>query len=163
MPVTPFHFGPGLFCKGLAPQHFSLAAFVVTETLVDVETLVNLGLRNWPVHDRFHTLVGSISMGLAASAGIFLAGRVLPKCVTKHCVSRAATSEVSLSGVVLGGLAGGVTASLLDAVMHGDVMPFWPLTRANPLHGMLGLGWLHWGCVAAGVAGAILLLWRGSK
>jgi hypothetical protein len=163
MPFTPFHFGPGLLVKGIAPCNFSLSAFVVTETLIDVETLVNLHQQHWPVHDRLHTLSGSLSIGLVVGVSTFLAGRMLTRRFRGLERKASVRSEISLLGTMLGGLIGGVTGSLLDAVMHDDVEPFWPLSAQNPLHELVGFGVLHWGCVLSGIAGVSLLWWRGFK
>jgi hypothetical protein len=37
VPVTPFHFGPGILSKGLFPARFSAASFVLAQILIDVE------------------------------------------------------------------------------------------------------------------------------
>ena len=59
--------------------------------------------------------------------------------------------------VLLGGLAGGLGQTLLDALMHADLRPFWPVAGANPWLGTVDLGVLHSACLAAGAAGLVVL------
>ncbi len=44
--------------------------------------------------------------------------------------------------------------------MHRDARPFWPMTAANPMLGVVGLGTLHLACVLLGLAGLIGLAFR---
>ena len=38
MAATPFHFGPGLLIKAAAPRQFSMAAYSLTQVVIDIET-----------------------------------------------------------------------------------------------------------------------------
>lgn len=38
MPITPFHFGPGLLGKGLLPAKLSVTAFVAAQIVIDCES-----------------------------------------------------------------------------------------------------------------------------
>ena len=44
-----------------------------------------------------------------------------------------------------------------DAVIHGDMQPFWPLTSSNLLLGLIGVGALHIVCLVLGFFGIVLL------
>lgn len=61
---------------------------------------------------------------------------------------------------IAGGLIGGVTHSLLDAIMHVDVQPFRPFLDGNPPLRVISLTHLHLACVVAALVGAGLLLRR---
>ena len=37
MPATPYHFGPGLLIKAAAPRQFSMAAYSLTQVVIDLE------------------------------------------------------------------------------------------------------------------------------
>ena len=52
---------------------------------------------------------------------------------------------------------------LLDGIMHADVEPFWPLTRANGLLGLMSVQAMHWFCLGSGVAGALLAVFVGTR
>jgi len=49
MPFTPYHFGPGLFVKGLAARWFSWIAFVAVQVVIDCETLYYLERPEYPI------------------------------------------------------------------------------------------------------------------
>ena len=75
MPITPFHFGPGLLVKGLAPRAFSLTTFVAAQIVIDFESLYHLVRRDWPVHRTMHTLVGGTTVGIAVAVAILIVSR----------------------------------------------------------------------------------------
>ncbi len=82
MPLTPFHFGPGLLAKACSPRRFWLSSFVVANVLIDVEVLYFLYHRSPPLHRTLHTYAGGLGMGLVAAAATFLVAtfgtRLLP-------------------------------------------------------------------------------------
>lgn len=165
MPFTPFHFGPGLFAKSLAPRHFSWGAFIVSQVVIDIETLHYMLQRTYPIHRFLHTFLGATTAGLLIGAILIglksLVRRVTPPA-SDH-LKRYGTSveaEFSSVGLFVGSLVGGVTHPLLDGIMHRDVRPLAPWSDANPLLGLVGLGTLHLGCLVFGVAGMIVVAIR---
>ena len=159
MPFTPFHFGPGLLVKGLAPDRFSWTAFAATQVVIDCETLYYMVHREYPIHRDLHTFVGATVAGLG-TAGMLLGIRQLVPGLVRRAEDSVASirSEISTAGILAGGIIGGVSHPLLDGLMHPDIRPFAPWTDANPLLGVVGLGALHLGCVVAGMIG-LMLLW----
>ena len=154
MPVTPFHFGVGLLCKGGAPARVSLGAFILSQVLIDLESGYFLFVaREWPVHRWAHTFALSALIGLGAGVIACLGARV----VTQGASDAAWSSEVGLWPAMTGGLLGGLTHPLLDGLMHADIRPFLPLSEENPLLGLIGLAELHLFCVGAGLTGLVLL------
>ena len=75
MPVTPFHFGPGLLLKACAPRQISLTSFVATQVVIDIESGYHLFRGDWPVHRWAHSLVISGLLGLSTGLLIWLAAR----------------------------------------------------------------------------------------
>lgn len=146
MPVTPFHFGPGVLLKAAAPQRVSLTAFAAANVAIDVESVANILLGRFPVHATLHTFLAATAVGLAVGVAVGTAGRV----------RRSASPELGRWPALVGGLLGGASHPLLDGIMHADIRPFLPLTEANPLVRLVGVGTLHGLCVAAGAVG---LLW----
>lgn len=147
MPITPFHVGPGLLLKGLAPRHVSLTAFVAANVVIDAEVVVNLLAGRSRLHAELHTLGGAVAAGLVAGWAVAAVGRRYV----------GASAETDLRPALLGGLAGGLGQTLLDALMHADLRPFWPVAGANPWLGTVDLGVLHSACLAAGAAGLVVL------
>lgn len=164
MPFTPFHFGPGLLVKGLAPRRFSWAAFVAAQVLIDCETLYYILRHEYPLHRELHTFAGAASAGLG-TALILLGLRRLAPGLAGRLESSAPClkSEASKAGIVAGGLIGGASHPFLDGLMHGDIRPFAPWTDANPLLGAVGLGALHLSCLAAALIGAALIWARFNR
>ena len=58
MPFTPFHFGPGFLIKVLLQRHFSFLVFVLTQVLIDLETLFFMWAGQYPLHRILHTYIG---------------------------------------------------------------------------------------------------------
>lgn len=164
MPITPFHFGPGLALKAIAPRSFSWTAFVAAQVFIDCETLYYILTRQYPLHREMHTFVGATAAGLAAGCLLSAIVRGVPRIDERICGrARSIRSEISARGLVIGGLIGGASHPLLDGMMHPDIRPFAPWTDLNPLLGMISLGTLHLGCMIAGMAGVALLWMRSSR
>lgn len=168
MPVTPFHIAPGVLVKALLPGAFSLSVFAATQIVVDLETSYFALQGRWPAHRTLHTLPGALLVGLALAV-ISRRWRRSFRQVTGAATRRMKipeawhAAETSTLGVLAGALIGAIVASLLDALMHTDIAPFWPFSRANPLLGILDLLVLHGLCLLAGIAGVFLLARRMSR
>jgi membrane-bound metal-dependent hydrolase YbcI (DUF457 family) len=158
MPFTPFHFGPAVLLKALAPRYVSLTAFVASQVAIDLESGYHLLQGNWPVHRLAHTLLVSTLIGVAMGTGVWFAGRQL-----RVVPGVELEPELGPLPAHAGGLLGGLSHSVLDAIMHADVQPFWPFTRSNSLLGALDLAQLHLFCMAAGAAGALVLICKRAR
>ena len=155
MPVTPFHLGPGVLAKAVAPRAVSFVAFTVANVAIDVESVVNLFLGRSPVHAALHTLGGALAVGALAGWAVGAVGR------WRGWTSAEWRSQPALAG----GLLGGLSQTALDAIMHADLAPLAPVTDANPLLRVVGLDVLHLACVvtgALGLAGLWLRQWRAT-
>ncbi|MFO0983079.1 MAG: DUF4184 family protein [Planctomycetota bacterium] len=155
MPFTPYHFGPGLLLKALLREHFSFAAYTVTQVVIDVETLYHLQRREWPVHRVLHTcVVGSLAGAAIGGALAAVAPRVLPPSFVRDPdVARDLRRHCAL----VGGIIGGASHALVDAIMHRDVTALWPFSNAHVLHGLLAWPTIHALCIASGAIGLALL------
>jgi hypothetical protein len=161
MPVTPFHFGIGLLGKGLLPARVSVAAFVVSQIVIDCETAYYLFVaQEWPVHRWAHTLLVGTSVGVVCGLAWGFAGHLWRMHADRR---RSLASELATLPSLVGGTLGGVTHALLDAIMHADVQPFRPFVDGNPFLDVLPVVYLHLLCVAAAAVGTGLLLWRRAR
>jgi hypothetical protein len=161
MPITPFHFGPGLLLKSLAPRQVSFVAFVAAQVVIDLESGYHLLRGDWPVHRVLHTLPIATLAGLVSGVAIWALARLF-RLRERHGHEPMLPSEVDARPALVGGLLGGVTHPLFDGIMHTDVRPFWPLSAENPLLDLIGLAALHRACILTGVLGA-LVLWTRSR
>ena len=165
MPVTPFHFGPGLACKGIAAPVFSWSAFAVAQVVIDCETIYYMVRGEYPVHRFLHSFLGGGMAGLVAAIlflGVVHASLIgFPRLIVPLTATATARGEISFLGAFLGGLTGGLSHPLLDGIMHPDVRPFMPWTDYNPFLGLIGLAPLHLACFASAIFGGIgLALWK---
>ncbi len=161
MPVTPFHFGPGLAFKGVLGQRFSLAAFVVANVAIDLEPAYYLWVDQDPLHRELHTWLGASLLALVLCLLWSLARRLLSRLpVIRRWHWLAALGAVPVLAVGSGLLLGVWSHIALDSVMHADMMPFAPFRGDNPWWGQVPLEPLHWLCIMTGIAGVPLVFLR---
>jgi membrane-bound metal-dependent hydrolase YbcI (DUF457 family) len=157
VPVTPFHFGPGILLKALLPTQLSATAFMGAQIAIDLESAYYLFIaRQWPVHRWAHTFLAASAIGILVGVTQWVVGAGLRKMRPSPLY----LAEVAWWPCLVGGFLGGVTHPLFDGIMHDDIQPFRPFTEDNPLLGLVGLGTLHLFCMLAGAAGGVLLLMR---
>lgn len=162
MPITPFHFGPGLFFKAYAPTRMSWVVFALGNILIDVEPVAWFLLTGDPAHRQLHSYLGA-----AAVAAISVwPGRMLGESWLRwwnRSLSPAQArwlgtqTHISLPAAWSGALLGVFSHVLLDSFMHADMQPFWPWAADNGLLQEVSVDGLHLLCVAAGLWGALRL------
>jgi len=156
MPATPFHFGPGLLIKAVAPRQFSMAAYSVAQVVIDIESGYYLLQGGYPVHRQAHTFFMGGLIGLACGLIVSRVGVWWAR--PRDLIPDALAAEYRLPIAVVSGIFGGMFHSLLDGIMHGDMRPFRPFTDANPLYGLVSVRVLYLFCIVTGLVGAALLL-----
>jgi hypothetical protein len=162
MPVTPFHFGPGVLAKALLPASVSLTVFALVQVVIDLESAYYLFVvRQWPVHRWAHTFLWATVIGLAVGAAIAAAARYFSPTTSPG--QGWWWSDLGVRQCLVGGLLGGASHPLLDGIMHWDIQPLRPWSTANPLLGLVGVGALHLFCIVAGVSGLILWMLRSLR
>ena len=156
MPATPFHFGPGLLVKAVAPRQFSLAAYTVTQIVIDIESGYHLLRGDYPVHRQAHTFLLGGLIGLLCGLIVSrVGGRLLRP---RDAIPEALGAEIRMPIAAMSGIFGGVFHSVLDGIMHPDIRPFRPFTDANPLYGLVSIRVVYLFCIITGLVGAALLL-----
>jgi hypothetical protein len=160
MPVTPFHFGAGALAKAMAPRLVSFSAFVCAQVVIDCETAYFMLWRHeWPFHRLAHTLLGGSIVGATVGAALYGMGLLWRRSVPADV----AAGELARVPALTGGIVGGLSHSILDAIMHDDVRPFAPFSSANPLLDIVTLPALHAGLVMAAVIGIVVLSIRATR
>lgn len=157
MPATPFHFGPGLLIKAVAPRRFSMAAYSLSQVVIDIESGYYMLQNASPVHRQAHTLALGGLIGLLCGLIVSKVGAWVAR--PRDIVPEALVAEYRLPVAVLSGIFGGIFHSVLDGIMHADIRPFRPFTQANPLYGLVSVEILYLLCIITGIVGAALLLW----
>jgi membrane-bound metal-dependent hydrolase YbcI (DUF457 family) len=155
VPVTPFHFGPGVLFHAAAPGRVSFIAFVAANCITDCESIYNVLRGNFPIHRFLHTFVGATLVG-AMTVVLFVVLRRLARNITLP--DWLEWQQLTLPAVIIGALLGSYSHIVLDGIMHADMRPFAPWSDYNPFLRLVSLGTLHWACVVAAVAGGLLWL-----
>ena len=151
------------------PRARSFAAFVITQVVIDCETLYFIMKGVYPIHRTAHTSMGATLVGICVALFMIVARSLLQSIASIRQsqallgTGRISQAEFSVLGTLCGGVIGGTSHSLLDAVMHPDVRPFAPWVQSNPLLDNVGLTALHLGCVLCGVVGAFLASYKIQK
>jgi hypothetical protein len=156
MPATPFHFGPGLLIKAAAPRQFSMAAYSLSQVVIDIESGYYLFREATPVHRQAHTFAIGAMIGLLCGLIVSKVGAWIAR--PRDVIPEALAAEYRLPIAVVSGIFGGIFHSVLDGIMHTDIRPFRPFTGANPLYGLVSVEILYLFCILTGVVGAALLL-----
>jgi hypothetical protein len=156
VPFTPFHLGPGAALKALGGGAFSFLVFGGTQVLMDLEPGIRLLLDAPPLHGPTHSFAGAVGIGAVAV--------VTGKPITELVLRRAGLRDwrVSWTAAISGAFLGSLSHVLLDAVMHGDMHPFFPLGAWNPWYALLTFDQLHALCMGLGALGLAGLALRGS-
>jgi len=168
MPITPFHGGIGLACKGPLGPQFSFAVFTATQVVIDLESGYFLATGGWPVHRFLHTLVGAT---IAAVAVAVLLRRPCEWAVRKCGAILGShvpawldlNGRITVGTALLSAFAGVLGHVVPDAIMHSDARPFAPFSEANPLLGLVSLTTLHLGLVLLGCVGAAWMVAAGAR
>ena len=156
MPATPFHLGPGLLVKAVAPRQFSMAAYSLAQVVIDVESGYHMLHGDYPVHRQAHTFFLGGMIGLACGLIVSRIGTWLAR--PRDLVPEALVAEYRMPIAAASGIFGGLLHSLLDGIMHADMRPFRPFTDANPLYAITSVRVLYLFCIITGLVGAALLL-----
>jgi hypothetical protein len=150
----------------------SLGVFTLVNVALDVESVSNILLHRWPIHGPLHTVPGSLAV---AAVGVITGKPLLTRInrlaaawLERSSATSAVTGlrtwmvrelrPVSWTGALLGASLAALSHVALDALMHHDVQPLWPLRGGNVLHVDGIAGPLHAGTALAGLLG--WLLWR---
>ncbi len=156
MPATPYHLGPGLLIKAVAPRQFSMAAYSLTQVVIDMESGYYLLHKNFPIHRELHTFALGGLIGLLCGLVVSRIGAWLAR--PRLVVGEALTAEYRLSVAVLSGIFGGLLHPVLDGLVYNDIRPFRPFSSANPLYGLVSIRMVYLFCVVTALVGAALLL-----
>lgn len=151
MPFTPLHLGPGLVFKAIGGRHFSVMVFGGAQVLMDIEPLLGM-VYGWDsLHGTTHNLAGALLIGtLAGGIGRPISKRVLRWLRVPHAPFTWTASFVA-------GYVGTFSHIGLDALMHADMAPLWPLRDGNARLGAVSLEHLHLACLGAALLGGAVL------
>lgn len=164
MPITPWHVGPGLVFKAALGPRISLLTFTVAQGVMDVPVVYRILNQISQPHAYSTTFVGALAMAPIAVVITMPFVRVMERYVLRTTKEK---PFVTWSAAWLGAFAGTLSHLALDAVMHSDAFPFWPISRWNPLHLAVNIQVLHdvcfWSFAVGGVGWAVVAAFRHFK
>ena len=151
MPFTPLHLGPGLVFKAIGGRHFSFMVFGGAQVLIDLEPLLGM-IYGWDsLHGVTHNLAGALLIGtLAGAIGRPVSERVLRWLKIAH-------PPFTWSASFVAAYVGTFSHVAMDAIMHADMSPLWPLREGNAWLGAISLEQLHLACLGLALLGAAIL------
>ncbi len=163
MPFTTFNMGPGLLLKGFLGGSFSLILFGWAQILMDLQPLFVLLRGSGQLHGFSHTLAGALLIApVAALSGRWLLRRAFDAPWFKLSPRERHWLDLhSIPGwpvALASSLVGTLSHVALDAVMHADLQPFYPLAAHNPVLGAWSYEALHLFCISSAVIGLLQFL-----
>jgi hypothetical protein len=151
MPLTPIHLGPGIAIKSALGNRFSFMVFGGAQVLMDIEPLIGIIRGKAVLHGYTHTILGALIIGLVAGViGRPISAFTLKLLKIKH-------QPFTWTSSFWGAFTGTFSHIGLDAVMHGDMSPLWPIAQGNKLLGVVSIGWLHLLCLGLGLLGVLII------
>ena len=169
MPMTLLHMGPGLAIKALAGRHFSLLSFGVAQVAIDIEPLIGFILDSDVLHGPTHTYLGALAIAaIVAVISPYLCRPILRRWNSElsfyHLDWLVTPESFKLFPVIAGACSGTISHVLLDSIMHVDITPLAPFSKANELQGIVTIDVLHQFCVLTGLFGIFgwiaVALWK---
>ncbi|RZG46293.1 phospholipase C/P1 nuclease family protein [Acinetobacter wuhouensis] len=157
MPFTPLHLGLGASCKAIGYRKFSFMIFAGTQILMDLEPLFGLILGWHTLHFYTHNLIGALLIGIIS---IFI-GKPISEFTLKT-IFKEKHWQISWKVAVFSALTGSFSHILLDAFMHADMYPFFPLSKSQVLLGLIPYSYIFYGCLFGFLLGGIGFLIRES-
>jgi len=172
MPLTPFHWGPGLLFGLLLLRWIDFPAFMVASVVVDVEPIIIYPVMilvfrvDYPLHGFFHSFLGGTLVALLTAAVMSRIRRTFSPLLAFFKIEQ----KSSFKNILLASLAGVYGHILLDSRTHWDIRPFYPLD-INPLLNRSMLAWLELDmlCMWSFIGGVFIyairlfLIWRKNR
>ena len=154
MPFTPLHLGIGTICKATSKHQFSFMIFGGAQILMDLEPLLGMLLGWSHLHLYTHNLFGAISIGLIA----MLLGKPISEWLLKKLNYQ--YWQISWKVTISSALVATISHVGLDAFMHFDMYPLYPLSYSHPWFGLTSTLAVHVFCVSSFVIAGIYCLLR---
>ena len=160
MPLTPFHFGPGLLIGLLLFSYLDFSTFLVASIIIDVEPiLVIIFDLDYPLHGFFHSFLGGTLIALLLAAVMIRVRDFVSPLLSFFRLEQ----KSSVKNILLASLSGIYIHILLDSHMHLDIHPFYPFDF-NPFLGssiLPGLS-VNMFCVWCFIGAAVVYLFKSS-
>jgi len=121
---------------------------------MDIESGVRILFDASILHGPSHTIAGAFLIGIVAA--------LIGKPISEFALRLLGIPHIGISWTAsaTGAFFGTFSHIFLDAIMHSDMSPWYPLADSNELLGFISLASLHITCLILGVIGGLLVLIR---
>jgi membrane-bound metal-dependent hydrolase YbcI (DUF457 family) len=146
MPLTPYHVGPGLFIPLLLLNIVDLPTFLIASVIVDVEPILVLSLAlQYPLHGFLHSFLGGSIVALVLAVVMFRFRKFFSQAMSFFKLEQ----KWSITSISIASFLGIYVHLFLDAQMHQDMQPFFPLAGnpfldQSPLSGLIPIIFCVW-------------------
>lgn len=155
MPITPLHLGLGASCKALGNRKFSFLIFAGVQVLMDLEPLLGIILGWKSLHLYTHNLIGALFIGIIA----IITGKPMSEIILRT-IDQESKWYITWKVAAFSAFIGSFSHILLDAFMHADMYPFFPLSKSQILLGLIPYSYIFYGCLIGFIIGGVAFLIR---
>jgi len=135
MPLTPYHFGPGLFIGLLFLSFIDFPTFLIASVIVDIEPFFVLFFNlNYPLHGFFHSFLGGTIIALILTVIMTKIREFFTPLMTFFKIEQ----EISFKKILCASLLGIYIHILFDSPIYTDIRPFFPFDF-NPFYRITSL------------------------
>lgn len=155
--------GPGLAVKAVLGRRFSLMVFGFSQVAIDIEPLIGI-LRGYDIlHGFTHTYLGASLIALVSVA----IGRPICQYLLRYWNPDPKSAflnwwgtpgQISWSAATAGAFIGVYSHVFFDSIMHYDMHPLAPWSKANELLYVVSVDSLYLLCLLSGVLGAVIMV-----
>ena len=169
MPFTPFHMGAALIVKPVLNRYFSVITFGLAQIAMDIEPGVGMLTGADVLHGPTHTILGALFIAylvtlIAPSVCSYLLTKWNKEVIHYKLPWLVQSEVVPKTAVIIGAFFGTLSHVALDSLMHHDIQPLLPFSKANPLMGLITHDGVYQLCAIAsvlGVAAWLAIKWVG--
>ncbi len=125
-----------------------------SQVLIDIEPGVRILFGASIIHGPSHTIAGAFLIGIVAA----FIGKPISEFVLR--LLRVPHIGITWTASATGAFIGTFSHIFLDAIMHSDMSPWFPLAGSNQLLGLISLASIYTMCLIMGVIGGLIVLIR---
>ena len=155
--------GAALIIKPGLNRNFSVITFGIAQIAMDIEPGIGMLTGADVLHGPTHTILGALVIAylvmlIAPSVCNYLQNRWNKEVIHYKQPWLVQSAALPKSAVISGAFFGTLSHVALDSLMHHDMHPLMPFSKANPLLGLVSHDAVYQLCVIAGVLGAVVWL-----
>ena len=155
--------GAAFVVKPSFNRNFSVITFGMAQLAMDIEPGVGMLTGGDVLHGPTHTILGALVIAylvmlIAPSVCNYLQHRWNKEVVHYRLPWLVQSEALPNSAVISGAFFGTLSHVAVDSLMHLDMHPLMPFSKANPLLGLVSHDAVYQLCAIAGVLGAVVWL-----